>query len=157
MDPKLLFWTGALLNMGVIVCLAGWGVRQRRHGDVAAHRRSMLLAGSLVILFVLSYVLKLLFLGREDLAAWSATDLWILRVHELCVATMLLAGGVGLWRARVLGRTRNATGDPADPVAPSAVTAWHRRAGWAAVVAALLGFATASMVLAGMYARAGLA
>ncbi|MDJ0850781.1 MAG: DUF420 domain-containing protein [Myxococcota bacterium] len=156
MDPNLLFWTGALANMGVVVALAALGVRQRRRGDVSAHRRSMKAAALLVALFVGAYALKLLFLGREALETWSPGAVWVLRVHELCVAVMLLGGVAAGLRARMLRRTRNATRDPADPVAPAGVASWHRRAGWAAVVAAALGLVTASFVLAGMYQRAGL-
>ncbi len=55
-----------------------------------------------------------------------------------------------------LRRTRNATHDPGDPPAPTRLASWHRRAGWAAVTAAGLGFVSAALVLAGMYQRAGL-
>lgn len=156
MDPKLLFWTGAFANMGLVVAFAAAGVRQRRRGDVPRHRRSMGVAACLVGLFVGSYALKLAFLGREDLSVWSPASIWMLRVHELCVATMLVGGGLAALRALGLRRTRNATADPADPVAPAGTRAWHRRAGWAAVVGSLLGFVTAGCVLAGMYRRAGL-
>jgi uncharacterized membrane protein YozB (DUF420 family) len=155
MDPKLIFWTVALANMGLVLGLAVVGVRQRRRGDVRRHRRSMLLAGALVGLFLLGYVLKLVFLGREALHTWSHTAVWVLRVHELCIATMLLAGGMAAVRARRLACTRNASHEPCDPPAPHHVVWWHRRAGWVAVMAAALGFATAGLVLAGMYRRAG--
>ena len=83
MDPKLLYWTGALLNMGVIVGLAAWGVRARRRGAMALHRRNMLAAISLVLLFVVSYLFKLALLGREDLAAWASAS-----IRTLIPATM---------------------------------------------------------------------
>lgn len=156
MDPKLLYWTGALLNMGVIVSLAAWGIRARRRGDVALHRRRMLMGALLVVGFVLSYTLKLAVLGREDRGAWSAADRGTLYFHELCVFTMLVAGGVAAWRGRKLGRTRNATGAPADPPAAPTLTTGHRTAGWTAVGAAVLGLLSACLVLAGMYRRAGL-
>jgi uncharacterized membrane protein YozB (DUF420 family) len=156
MDPKLVFWTGALVNMSAIVCLAALGVRERRRGAIAAHRRRMLAAGSLVALFLAAYAVKLALLGREDRSAWDATSVWVLRIHELCVLTMVVAGGLAAARGRRLARTRHATGNPVDPVAPPALGRGHRRAGWVAVVAAALGFATAAVVLAGMYRRAGL-
>ena len=93
MDPKLLFWTGALANMVVIVALAAAAVRARRRGDIRRHRRGMLAAAALVGLFLLSYALKLVWLGREEIERWSVTDVWILRIHELCVLAMLFAGG----------------------------------------------------------------
>ena len=156
MDPKLFFWTGAFLNMGVIVVLGARGVTARRRGAIGLHRRSMLIGALLVLLFVASYVFKLQLLGREDLAAWSAFDLWTLRFHELCVLAMVVAGAIAAWRGRALGSTRNATRAPEDPLAPPKLASGHRVAGWTAVVSVVLGFLTAGMVLAGMYRRAGL-
>lgn len=155
MDPKLLFWTGAFANMGVIVGFAAWGVAARRRGAMALHRRNMLIGVGLVLLFVLSYLIKLLLLGREDRSAWSSGDVWTLWIHELCVLAMLIAGGVAAWRGRKLATTRNNTLSPQDPPAPAGLARGHRLAGWAAVIAVLLAFLTASLVLAGMYRRAG--
>ncbi len=156
MDPKILYWTGAFANMGVVLVLAVLGVRRLRAGDAARHRRSMLTAGALVVAFLVSYVFKLMFLGREDLAVWSAPDRWILRFHELCVLTLLLAGGFAAWRGRTLRRSRRVTGNPEDPIAPAALTRQHRAAGKVALLAVGLGFVTASFVLLGMYRRAGM-
>jgi hypothetical protein len=156
MDPKVLYWTGALLNMGVIVGLAAWGVRARRQGDILRHRRLMLGGIGLVLAFIGSYVVKLTFLGRENLDSWSPADLWTLRIHELCILTMVIAGGIAAWRGRRLAHTRNATHVPDDPPAPPKLTSGHRAAGWTAVAAVVLGFLTAGRVLAGMYQRAGL-
>jgi uncharacterized membrane protein YozB (DUF420 family) len=156
MEPKLLFWTGAFLNMGVIVGLAARGVVARRRGAMASHRRSMGIGALLVLLFIASYIFKLLLLGREDLAAWSSVDLWTLRIHELCVLAMVVAGAIAAWRGRKLAPTRNNTRSPEDPVAPPKLARGHRLAGWAAVVSVVFGFLTAGMVLAGMYRRAGL-
>ena len=110
---------------------------------------------ALVFGFIGSYALKLTFLGREDLGRWSMLDLWTLRIHELCVLTMVIAGGVASWRGTRLARTRNATHAPADPPAPPKLSSGHRAAGWTAVVAVILGFLTAGLVLVGMYRRAG--
>ncbi len=156
MDPKLLYWTGAFANMGAVLVLAVLGVRRLRAGEVARHRRSMLTAGALVVAFLVSYVIKVAFLGREDLSVWSAPDRWILWTHELCVATLLLSGGFAAWRGRTLRRSRRVTRNPEDPVAPAAVTRQHRAAGKVALVAVGLGFMTASFVLLGMYRRAGM-
>jgi uncharacterized membrane protein YozB (DUF420 family) len=156
MDPKLLFWTGALALMGAVVLVAGSGVRRRRAGDVAGHRRAMLLACALVGVFLLAYVVKVIGLGHERTLEWSAGDRLVLYVHEACVALMLGAGALAGSRARLLRATRNATGSAADPVAPAALARWHRGAGWVAVVAAAAGWLTALLVLAGMYRRAGM-
>jgi hypothetical protein len=116
----------------------------------------MLSAAALVGVFVLSYVVKLLVLGREDRSGWGATSIWVLRIHELCVFAMLLAGGRAGAKALRLRLTRNATGRPEDAPAPAPLAQAHRRAGRLAVAAAALGFALATLVLAGMYRRAGL-
>lgn len=155
MDPKLLFWTGALLLMAGVVGTAAVGVARRRRGDVAGHRRAMLCACALVGLFLLAYALKVVFLGSERLSEWSARDRLVLRIHEVCIALMLVGGAIAGSRARRLRRTRNATLDPDDPPAPHTLTRWHRRAGWTAVLAAAGGWLTALLLLAGMYQRAG--
>jgi uncharacterized membrane protein YozB (DUF420 family) len=153
MDAKVIYWTGALINMAVLAGLASIGVRQARRGDYARHRRSMLGAIALVIAFIASYALKLALLGREDLSIWSAFSINTLRFHESCVLVMLIAGGMALARGRKLSRS-SLLDDSADAPAPQpAVIARHRLAGRIAVAAAWLGFASAAVVLAGMYAR----
>jgi uncharacterized membrane protein len=155
MDPRLVYWTFALLDLAAVVALAASGVAALRRGDVTRHRRRMLTAAALVGLFVLSYLGKLALLGREDLASWGAISIHVLRIHELCVFTMLIAGAVAGSRALRLRHTRNATRDPKDPPAPAALVRWHRGAGWTAVCAATLALGFALLVLAGMYRRAG--
>jgi uncharacterized membrane protein YozB (DUF420 family) len=156
MDSKVLFWTGALLHMAAVVGLALAGVARRRRGDLRNHVRLMIAAASLVALFLVAYAFKLFLLGREDTNLWSTRDLWVLRIHESCVATMLVAGAMAGRRAAQLRRTRDVTANAADPPAAPSLTRSHRRAGWAAVVAAALGLGTALCVLLAMYARAGL-
>lgn len=156
MDPKLIFWTGAFANMSLIVALAFVGVRARRRGDIALHVRCMLTGAVLVAAFLLAYVWKLAFLGREDMDAWSGASVWVLRIHETCVLVMLVAGALAVRRGRALRATRNVTRDPADPAAPLQQVRGHRGAGQLAVGAAVLGLLTAGVVLFGMYQRAGL-
>ena len=153
MDAKVLYWTAALVDLGIVAGAALRGVARIRRGDVAGHRRSMLLAAWLVVAFLVSYVFKVAFLGHEDLSTWSAFYVQTLRLHETCVLAMLLAGAVALTRARRMRGSRNVTHDPADPPAPASTARWHRRAGWTGVVGALAGLATAGIVLSGMYAR----
>jgi hypothetical protein len=155
MDPRLAYWTFALLDLAAVVGFAAAGVAALRRGDVPRHHRRMLAAAALVGLFVFSYLGKLALLGREDLASWGATSIWVLRIHELWVFTMFLAGAIAGSRALRLRRTRNATRDPRDPPAPAGLVRWHRGAGWTAVSAAALALGFAALVLAGMYRRAG--
>ncbi len=156
MEPKLIFWTVALVDLAAVAALAASGVRQRRRGDVKRHARNMIAAVSLVLLFLVAYVAKVWLLGKEDRGVWSPLAHWVLWFHEACIFTMLVAGALAGQRALRLRRTRNATHDPGDPPAPTRLASWHRRAGWAAVVAAGLAFASAGLVLLGMYERAGL-
>ena len=155
MDPRLAYWTFALLDLCAVVGFAAAGVVALRHGDVMRHRRRMLTAAALVGIFLLSYLGKLALLGREHLAVWEAGSVWMLRIHELFVFTMLLAGAVAGSRALRLRHTRNATRNPKDPPAPASLVRWHRGAGWTAVCAAALALGFALLVLAGMYRRAG--
>ena len=155
MDPKTLFWTGALALMAAVVGAAVAGVLRRRRGDIAGHRRAMLGASALVAAFLVAYLVKVAFLGHEQVAEWSEAERRVLYVHESCIAVMLVAGAVAGLRAWRLRRTRNATHDPGDPPAPASLARWHRRAGWTAVVAAAAGWLTALLILIGMYQRAG--
>ena len=153
MDAKLFYWTGAFVNLAVIVVLAARGVAQVRRGEIEAHRRSMLAGAWLIAAFLVSYVFKLLFLGREDLSVWSRLHVHNLRFHETCVLLMIVAGGFALTRARAMRGTRERTRDPKDPPAPAPTVVWHHRAGWSAVVASVLGLLTAGGILVGMYGR----
>jgi uncharacterized membrane protein YozB (DUF420 family) len=152
-DAKVLYWTGALVNLGVIVVLLMRGIRQIRRGEVASHRRSMLTSAWLVVAFLVSYVFKLALLGREDLTVWSPVYVLTLRFHESCVLAMIVAGAFAISRARKLAGTRNVTRDPVDPPAPASTVIWHHRAGWVAVLGAVMGLLSAAVVLAGMYSR----
>ena len=153
LDAKVLYWTGAFINFGLITALAVRGVRQIRRGEVARHRRSMLTCVALVGVFLVSYGVKLGVLGRENLAAWSGLDRGILQFHEACVLVMLVSGAVAITRVRKLWDPRNAIWDPVEPESVASTLRWHRRAGWTGVGAATLGLVTAAMVLFGMYTR----
>ncbi|MFQ5513163.1 MAG: DUF420 domain-containing protein [Myxococcota bacterium] len=151
MDPKLAYWVCAWLNMAVAVSSALRGVQLARRGEIVAHRRHMLFFATLVALFLLSYPVKLLLLGSEELELWGVFHVSVLRFHELCVLVMLLAGlraGGLAWR---LGLLRGVSPKTVNPKRLAA----HRRAGRVAVAAAVIGLLSASFVLAGMIQRAG--
>jgi uncharacterized membrane protein YozB (DUF420 family) len=153
MNAHLSFWTAALANLGAVALVAVLGVRRAKAGDYAAHRRMMKLSVAGVVLFLVAYLVKVPALGREDRSVWGARSLFALYIHETCVLAMLVAGGIALWRARRFGPDL-ARFDPRD-AAVVANRKQHGRAGGIALVAALAGFATAAVVLAGMYQRAG--
>jgi Protein of unknown function (DUF420) len=154
MNPGLFFWSAAFVNLAVICALALLGVRCAHRGEIARHRRAMKIASWLVVAFLMSYVLKVVLIGREDMASWSSLDLWILRGHELCVVLMLIAGSAAWIQSRKLAGTRVVTRDARDPEPDAKVLRGHKRAGWTAVLSALAGFVLAIGVLAGMYSRA---
>lgn len=154
MNPGLLFWTAALVNLGVVCLAAIVGVRFAHRGEIARHRRAMKIASWLVVAFLLSYVAKVVLVGREDMSVWSRFDLWVLRCHELFVMAMLVAGAVAWIQAGRLDGTRIVTRDARDPDADPKAVRLHHRAGWIAVVSGVLGFVLAIGVLIGMYARA---
>ena len=140
-DPKLAYWTAALANMLAIVALAGFAVARVRRREIAGHRRLMLVAAALVAVFLVSYLAKVWLLGREQLELWDPQYVYTLRFHETCVAVMVLAGSRALWLGAKSGFS--------DPVRARS----HRRAGRTALVAVLLGVASAGYVLFGMYER----
>lgn len=154
MDPKLLFWAAALVNLGVLCGFALFGVRYARRGEIARHRRAMKIASWLIFAFLGAYVLKVALLGREDQSVWTQLDVWVLRIHELFVMFMLAAGAVAWVQGRKLAATRLVTHDPSDPVPDTKTVRTHRVAGRTAVISAILAFLMAIGVMAGMIGRA---
>ncbi len=153
MDPKLLFWTAALINLAVLCGFALSGVRFARRGEIARHRRAMKVASWMIIAFLGAYVLKVVLLGREDQSVWTLFDVWVLRIHELFVAVMLSGGTVAWLQVKKLVGTRLVTHDPNDPMPDPKVVRRHRIAGRTAVTGAVFAFLLAIGVLAGMFAR----
>jgi len=154
MDPKLFFWTLALADLGLLCGVALMGVRCARRGEIARHRRAMKISTVLVFGFLGAYLMKLGLLGREDMSVWSGLDVWVLRIHEVFVLQMLLAGGIAWRQGRKLTKTRLVTHDENDPLPEAGTVRLHRLAGRTAVVGAIFGFVMAVGVLIGMYGRA---
>lgn len=155
MDPKLAFWTAALINLGALVGIALFGLRFARRGEIARHRRAMKIASFMVLAFLGAYLLKVILLGREDQSTWTLLDVWVLRVHELFVVVMLIGGGVAWRQGLRLARTRLVTHEPEDALPDPATLRTHRLAGRSAVIGGVFAFLTAIGVLAGMFARLG--
>jgi uncharacterized membrane protein YozB (DUF420 family) len=149
----LAYWTWAFANLFLVVALGIAGVRRIRRRQARGHRRSMLTASALVGLFLVSYVVKVIVLGREDRSSWSQESLWTLYAHEVCVAAMLVAAAIALSCTRRFGPLRD--GEPPAPEARERSRRIHRRAGRVAVAASALALLTAAAVLAGMYRRGG--
>jgi uncharacterized membrane protein YozB (DUF420 family) len=147
-----LFWTWAFANTALVVAYCFAGLARIRASRGLAHRQMMQFAGALVIVFLLSYLVKVGVLGREDRSLWSRFDLITLYIHELCVAVMLLAGGVAVVRARRFGDVRDEA--PVAPEASPGDLRLHRIAGRVAIISSVLALLTAGIVLVGMYLRA---
>jgi uncharacterized membrane protein YozB (DUF420 family) len=153
MDPKLAFWTVALANLGALVGVALAGIRYARRGEIARHRRAMKIASLMVIGFLAAYALKVIFLGREDQSVWTLFDVWVLRIHELFVVVMIVAGAVAWRQGGQLAKTRLVTHEVSDPPPDPRTLRIHRLAGRSAVIGGVFGFLTAIGVLAGMVTR----
>ena len=152
MDPKVVYWGAAVANFAVLTGFAVAGVRQIKRGERERHRRSMRVAASLVVVFLVSYVLKLAFLGREDRSSWSTFDVWTLGFHELCVLAMLVGGGTALVLGRRLEGTKLFSADGDAPAKSD--LARHGVAGRVATIGAVLGLLSAGVVWLGMLGRA---
>ena len=151
MDARLAYWTWALVNMIIAVALAIEGARRIRRQELGLHKKLMLTSASLVGLFAASYVVKVPLLGKEPLATWSPNSILLLRLHETCILVMLVAGA----RAGVLAYQLRCVriGEAPEGTREARRRRMHRRAGWTAVGASVLGAITAMFVLAGMYSR----
>jgi uncharacterized membrane protein YozB (DUF420 family) len=156
MNPNLVFWTAALVNLFFITALVATGIRNIRRGNLSQHRRCMKTAAALVTGFLGAYLLKVLWLGRERLSEWSELAVAILRIHEVCVFAMVVGGTSALVLSRKMHRNRNQlTHLPDAPLASDRALKRHRLAGWTGAIGAGLAFLTAAIVLLGMYERAG--
>ena len=149
MDPKTAYWTWAWLNMALAVGTGLAGVRRIRRGEIQQHKRRMLFFVGLIVLFLLSYVLKLIVLGRENLELWKLSFVYMLRFHELCVLTMVVSASIAVRLAYALGLARGVPPAEVDPVRLRR----HRRAGATALAGGVVGLLSAAYVLFGMYAR----
>lgn len=151
MTPNLYFWLYAYVVMLAILISGGIGIQKARAGLLHQHRKLMNIANTLILVFVGSYVVKMLVLKREAKTGWSTTDFITLYTHEFFIAVMLVAGGYAFALSRKLK-------DSLDETAPSAeiqtLRQKHGRFGKIAYVSALLAFITATLVLRILFSHA---
>lgn len=145
---NILFWTFAFLILFAAIGSGVWGIRCARLQRLESHRFWMKTAGWLIAGFLLAYIAKLSWLGREDLETWSTWRLATLRLHETAMLFMLVSGSIALYMSRLLSR-RLAVGE----VLPPAKALVHRRAGKTALISGACGLVTGSAVLASMYTQ----
>lgn len=153
MNPKLLFWCWALVNMALVLGLGVRGWRAIRANRVEDHRRAMTWAGVWIAAFLVAYLVKVALLGGEAVDMWPGGARANLYVHEAFVASMLVTGGFALVLGRRIARTRRVTHEANDAAAEPELLSRHRLAGRVALVCAAFGFATACGILGGMLAR----
>jgi len=151
MTAKLWFWLYAWVVTMNILGSAVYGVRQAQKDDLFAHRRWMNISCWLVALFVVSYVFKVVFLGKEDLNTWKDSYVIVLRIHELFIGIMLFAGGMGRWLAHRFRDSLAAT-QVDEPTA--AMRRRHTVLGKITLLAASAALITASFLIYGMLERA---
>ncbi len=138
----LIFWGLALGMMTVAVAYAVLGWRTARAGDFDTHRRQMIRACLWIVAFLVAYLAKVAWLGHEDLAHWSPLRHLVINVHRSIVFAMLGLGGF----AWVLGSRVLPRRDDLKNV--------HRWLGRGALIAGILGLATATIVFWQMLAAA---
>ncbi|MFP5287694.1 MAG: DUF420 domain-containing protein [Thermoanaerobaculia bacterium] len=155
MDPRLIYWSFALLVLLLMVAAALLGWWSARRKDVRRHRLFMNTSVVLCLFFLVSYVWKVFWLGKEDLSVWSRSDLLVLRIHELLVGTMLVLGGGGRLIAGRFSRWILPSGhlSSAGEDRRKALRL-HRRMGRIAILISAAALITAALILAGMYQRA---
>lgn len=152
MTPRTWFWLYAFALTAAIIAVAAIGVRHARKGNYQTHRARMNAVCWMVLVFVLSYVLKVAFLGKEDLDTWETGYVVTLRVHESFIAIMLVCGGYTRLLAHRFRRSLDATRIQSEF---AAMRRRHRLLGRVAIVAAIAAMATATALIVGMMQRGG--
>ena len=148
MNTLLIFWVFAYFLMFGLLATAIIAVRFARLGKLDAHAKWMNITVFLVILFVLSYGGKLLFLGRESLEIWEPAYVIVLRIHEFFIALMLIFGTLARLRARSFKRPLEKTNEQNNQRKN------HKKWGKIALISTGCGWLTAGILLYGMFDRA---
>lgn len=150
MSPNLMFWIYAYALTIVALGIAFQGVARVRKGDEVGHAKKMNLAVLLILGFVGSYVLKVIFLGREPKTNWESLHFTVLYIHEFFIACMLLAGGYTRYLA---GKFKTSVGSSNPSAAMLALRKKHRAAGKFCLIATTMALFTATFVLYTIHSR----
>lgn len=95
MDLKTLLWYGVLVSITGAYLTAMAGVRSATRHDVSRHSRRMVVAGTVVGLWLVAYVTKQVLFGRESFGGTS-DQYWRWYVPLLLTHTTLAATTIGL-------------------------------------------------------------
>lgn len=150
MNYNLIFWFFAYGLTGIAIALALFGWIKASRGELNAHRKLMNAACSVIVFFVVSYLVKVIALGREDKSGWELFYLIVLYIHEALILTMLVCGGRAWFLSLKFGA------DLYDQVKAKTLAkqrSQHKLMGKIAIYASCLAMTTASVVLYGMYMR----
>lgn len=150
MNSNLIFWFYAYAVTVCALVFAFRGVGRAKKGQLEAHRKDMIRACNLIILFVLSYVFKVLFLGREDKSSWESTYLWILYIHEALIGLMLVTG---VWARILAAKLATTLTDPNPSDMILTLRRKHAKIGRTCIIAAVCALFTAAIILYGMWQR----
>lgn len=147
---NLMFWVYAyiLTLSAIIFAIRGW--RSVKNKDYATHQSMMGVAINLILFFVVSYVVKVLVLGREDRTNWSNFYLYTLYIHETFIALMLVTGA---WARRLAYLFKASIGADQLSEVQQAQRKRHAQLGKACILSALCGLFTATIILVGMASR----
>jgi uncharacterized membrane protein YozB (DUF420 family) len=101
MDLKSWLWYGVLSSITAAYLVAMFGVRAAQHHEVSHHSRRMIVACTIVGIWLVAYVLKQVLFGRERFAGpdtyyWSLY-LPLFSVHMALAVTTISLGGYNLY------------------------------------------------------------
>ena len=112
LDMKTILWYGVLLSITGAYLVALSGVRSAKQRDVTVHSRRMIIACSIVGIWLVAYVSKQVVFGREEFGGTPA-QYWgmympLFMLHMALAVTTIGLGGHNLYSG--LTRLRNGTG-----------------------------------------------
>lgn len=95
MDLKAILWYAILTSVTAAYLVALAGVRSAKQHDVPHHSRRMLIACTIIGIWLVSYVAKQLLVGRERFGG-SAQEYWTLYVPLFSTHMLLAVTTIGL-------------------------------------------------------------
>lgn len=148
MTSNLMFWLYAYVLTIAALIIAFQGVAKIRQGDEIGHAKKMNLAILVILGFVASYVLKVIFLGREPKTNWESIHFTVLYAHEFFIAGMLIAGGYARYLA---GKYKHTLGKKDLSDQDIALRKRHRLSGKICLASTTMALFTATFVLHTIY------
>ena len=95
MDIKTFLWYGVLISITGAYLIALSGVRSAKKHDVSHHSRRMIIACTVVGIWLVAYVSKQVLFGREEFGG-TAEHYWFLYVPLLTIHILLAMTTIGL-------------------------------------------------------------